>query len=85
MTTVSLEAEATHLPTAVEVSVEGRAAGEHVHASDLVLPKGTLLLADADALVVNVSEAVEIVEEEEAGAEAAPAAEGEESSEAAAE
>lgn len=87
MTTISLEAEATHLPTAVEVSVEGRAAGEHIHASDVVLPKGTVLLADADALVVNVSEAVEIVEEEETGEEAPPAeaAEGEENSEAAAE
>ncbi|WP_346960590.1 50S ribosomal protein L25/general stress protein Ctc [uncultured Arthrobacter sp.] len=88
MTTVSLEAEATHVPTAVEVSVEGRAAGEHIHASDLVLPKGTVLLTDPEALVVNISEAVEIaVEEEETGAEApaAEAAEAEESSEAAAE
>ena len=88
MTTVSLEAEATHVPTAVEVSIEGRAAGEHIHASDLVLPKGTVLLTDPEALVVNISEAVEIaVEEEETGAEApaAEAAEAEESSEAAAE
>ena len=52
MTTVSLEAEATHLPTAIEVSIEGRTAGEHIHASDLVLPKGSVLLADAEALVV---------------------------------
>ncbi|MGP4032532.1 50S ribosomal protein L25/general stress protein Ctc [Pseudarthrobacter sp. 1C304] len=65
LTVVSLEAEATHLPTAVEVNVEGRGAGEHVHASDLVLPKGAVLLTDAEALVVNISEAVEIVEEEE--------------------
>ncbi len=87
MTTISLEAEATHLPTAVEVSIEGRTAGEHIHASDVVLPKGTLLLADADALVVNISEAVEILEEEETTEEAAPAegAEAEETSEAAAE
>lgn len=71
LTVVSLEAEATHLPTAVEVSIEGRGAGEHIHASDLVLPKGAVLLADADALVVNISEAVEVAEEEPA-AEAAP-------------
>jgi len=79
LTTVSLEAEATHLPTAVEVSIEGRAAGEHIHASDLVLPKGVVLLTDAEALVVNISEEVEIAEEEgeqaEASAEEAPAAE----------
>ena len=63
MNTVSLEAEATHLPTAVEVSIEGRTAGEHIHASDLVLPKGSVLLADAEALVVHISEATEVSEE----------------------
>ncbi|MFC9771712.1 MULTISPECIES: 50S ribosomal protein L25/general stress protein Ctc [unclassified Pseudarthrobacter] len=84
LTTVSLEAEATHLPTAVEVSIEGRAAGEHIHASDLVLPKGTVLLTDAEALVVNISEEVEIAEEEGEQAEA-PAGEAEATEEAAAE
>ena len=64
LTVVSLEAEATHLPESVEVSIEGRAAGEHIHASDLVLPKGSVLLTDAEALVVNISEAIEIAEEE---------------------
>jgi large subunit ribosomal protein L25 len=64
LTVISLEAEATHLPTAVEVSIEGRSAGEHIHASDLVLPQGAVLLADADALVVNISEATEVSEEE---------------------
>ena len=75
MTVVSLEAEATHLPTAIEVSIEGRSAGEHIHASDLVLPKGSTLLADPEALVVNISEATEIAEEGEEGEAAAPAAE----------
>jgi large subunit ribosomal protein L25 len=76
LTVISLEAEATHLPTAVEVDIEGRTAGEHIHASDLVLPKGSVLLADADALVVHISEATESAEEEEAEAgEAAAAAE----------
>ncbi|KRE59132.1 50S ribosomal protein L25 [Arthrobacter sp. Soil736] len=73
LTVVSLEAEATHLPTAVEVDIEGRAAGEHIHASDLVLPKGSVLLTDAESLVVNISEAIEAAEEE--GEEAAAAAE----------
>jgi large subunit ribosomal protein L25 len=81
LTVVSLEAEATHLPESVVVSIEGRAAGEHIHASDLVLPKGTVLLTDAEALVVNISEAVESGAEEEteaaggAAAGEAPAAE----------
>jgi large subunit ribosomal protein L25 len=44
-----------------------------------VLPKGSVLLTDAEALVVNISEAVEIAEEEagegtEAASEEAPAA-----------
>ena len=78
LTVVSLEAEATHLPESVEVSIEGRAAGEHIHASDLVLPKGSVLLTDAEALVVNISEEVaaeeEAPEEAEAASEEAPAA-----------
>jgi large subunit ribosomal protein L25 len=76
LTVVSLEAEATHLPESVVVSIEGRAAGEHIHGSDLVLPKGTVLLTDAEALVVNISEAIENAAEEEteAAAEEAPAA-----------
>lgn len=71
-TTISLEAEATHVPTAVEVDIEGRKAGENVHASDLVLPKGSTLLADAETLVVRVAEeaaAEEAEESEEAAAE----------------
>jgi large subunit ribosomal protein L25 len=75
LTVVSLEAEATHLPEAVEVNIEGRAAGEHIHASDLVLPKGAVLLTDAEALVVNISEAAAPAEEEEAAAEEAAAEE----------
>lgn len=78
LTSVSVEAEATHLPESVEVSIEGRGAGEHIHASDLVLPKGSVLLTDPEALVVNISEATvaadEETEGEEAGAAEAPAA-----------
>lgn len=77
MTVISLEAEATHLPTAIEVDIEGRSAGQHIHASDLVLPKGSVLLADAEALVVHISEATEVTAEEaseEATAQASEAA-----------
>jgi len=85
LTVISLEAEATHLPTAIEVDIEGRSAGEHIHASDLVLPKGAVLLADADALVVNISEAVAAEAEEEAAGEAVAAPAAEAAAEAAAE
>jgi large subunit ribosomal protein L25 len=75
LTFISLEAEATHLPTAVEVDIEGRSAGEHIHASDLVLPEGSVLLADADAMVVHISEATEVTNEEASEAAAGASAE----------
>ncbi|PPB49593.1 50S ribosomal protein L25 [Arthrobacter pityocampae] len=53
-TTVLVEAEATHLPETLTVSVEGHQIGEHVHASDIVLPQGVTLLTDPETLVVNV-------------------------------
>ncbi|BCW62339.1 50S ribosomal protein L25/general stress protein Ctc [Paenarthrobacter sp. MSM-2-10-13] len=69
-TTVSLEAEATHVPTAVEVSIEGLKAGESIHASDLVLPKGSTLLTEGDTLVVRIAEAAGSEEEEDTEAAA---------------
>jgi large subunit ribosomal protein L25 len=72
--TVSLEAEATHIPEHIEVSVEGAAAGTQILASQLDLPSGATLLVDPETLVVNVteqvSEAALEAELEEAEAEA---------------
>ena len=53
--TVLVEAEATHLPESLTVNIEGRQVGEHIHASDIVLPAGTRLLIDADTLIVNLA------------------------------
>jgi large subunit ribosomal protein L25 len=53
-TTVSVEAEATHLPSEIEVSVEGLDAGAHVTAGDLRLPSGATLVTDAETLLLNV-------------------------------
>ena len=69
-TTVSLEAEATHVPTAVEVTIDGLKAGESIHASDLVLPKGSTLLTEGDTLVVRIAEAAGSEEEEDTEAAA---------------
>ncbi|MFD3664362.1 50S ribosomal protein L25/general stress protein Ctc [Streptomyces sp. NPDC058659] len=52
--TLSIEAEATHLPEAVTVSVEGLEAGASVLAKDIPLPKGSVLVTDADAVVLQV-------------------------------
>jgi len=53
-TTVQVEAEATHLPSEIEVSVEGLDAGAHITAGDLKLPSGTTLVTDAETLLLNV-------------------------------
>ncbi|MEC5200172.1 large subunit ribosomal protein L25 [Arthrobacter sp. PL16] len=52
--TVLVEAEATHLPETLTVSIEGHNIGEHVYASDIVLPEGVTLLTDPETLIVNV-------------------------------
>ncbi|MET0842532.1 MAG: 50S ribosomal protein L25/general stress protein Ctc [Mycetocola sp.] len=79
-TTLSIEAEATHIPENLVVSIEGLEAGAHILAKDVPLPTGSSLLSDPDVLVVAISEPAETEEEGEAeaegaAAEAAPAAE----------
>jgi large subunit ribosomal protein L25 len=51
---ISIEAEATHIPTGIEVSVEGMNVGDAVHASDLTLPEGSVLAVDGEILVLHV-------------------------------
>lgn len=57
-TTISIEAEATHIPQHIEVSVEGLEEGTHITAADVVLPKGSTLVTEGDVLVVGVTAAV---------------------------
>ena len=54
---ISVEAEATHLPTGVEVSVEGLEIGTQITAGDLSLPSGTTLVTDAAHVVLIIQEA----------------------------
>jgi large subunit ribosomal protein L25 len=70
--TILVEAEATHIPDGVTVSVEGLDAGAQIHASDLTLPQGTTLAIEPDTLVINVTAAAtaEQLEAELATAEA---------------
>ena len=56
-TTVSVEAEATHIPESIEVDIEGAGVGTQIHASDLKLPSGSSLLTDAEMLIVNITNA----------------------------
>jgi large subunit ribosomal protein L25 len=66
LTVLSLDAEATHIPEAVEVSVEGLVAGTHVAAAQVSLPEGVSLAGDADQLVVVVSAAATAAQAEAA-------------------
>jgi large subunit ribosomal protein L25 len=52
---ISIEAEATHIPEAFEVSVEGLDAGDQILAKDIALPDGSSLAVDEDLLIVNVT------------------------------
>jgi large subunit ribosomal protein L25 len=51
---IPLEAEATQLPSAVEIDVEGMEIGTSVLARDLKLPPDTSLAGDEEALVLHV-------------------------------
>jgi large subunit ribosomal protein L25 len=55
--TISLEADATALPSSIEVSIEGLTVGEHILAKDLKLPAGSSLAGDEEALIVNITAA----------------------------
>src|SRR5438270_13350531 len=85
-TTLTVEAEATHLPDHVEVSIAGLTAGDKITAAQVTLPSGTTLAQDPEHVIVQglggVSEeqreaALSAAEEEPgagaAGAAAAPA------------
>ncbi len=79
---ISVEAEATHIPSGIVLDIDGMEVGTIVRAGDLALPEGTTLVADADQIVLAVA-APTVAEEEVAPAEGeggAPGAEGAEAS-----
>lgn len=74
---IALEVEATHIPEHIEVDVEGLEEGTHITAADLKLPKGAVLAADPEVLIVAISvpAATLAAEDEIAEADAEVAAE----------
>jgi large subunit ribosomal protein L25 len=70
-TTVSIEAEATNLPSGIEVSIEGVEIGSHITAADLALPAGATLAGDPDQVLLLIQEAPSAEELEAEAAEAA--------------
>jgi large subunit ribosomal protein L25 len=77
---IEVDAEATHIPPAIVVDIEGMAVGAAVNAGDLVMPEGVTLAEEPDVLVLHViaaptAEQIEAeIGEAEAAAPAAPAA-----------
>ncbi|MGW5737580.1 MULTISPECIES: 50S ribosomal protein L25/general stress protein Ctc [Streptomyces] len=70
-----VEAEATHIPESVTVSIAGLEAGATILAKDITLPSGTTLNVEEDTVVLQVlaaqaEEADESAEGEDAAAEA---------------
>ena len=65
LTSLSVETEATHIPSSIEVSVEGLAEGTQITAADVALPAGTTLVTDAEAVVVHVLTPASAMAEEE--------------------
>src|SRR5512144_511138 len=66
---VSVEAEATHIPEYIEVSVEGAEVGTQILAKDLTLPSGSTVQADDETLIVNITHSPTAAEIEEELAE----------------
>jgi large subunit ribosomal protein L25 len=86
LTSLSVLAEATHIPQSFEVDIDKKEEGFQVFARDIVLPEGTELAGDPDILVLHVSVTRgELAEEAAEGAEGEVAEGAEASEEAAAE
>jgi large subunit ribosomal protein L25 len=56
-TTLSVEAEATNLPSSFDVSISGVAVGTQITASDVDLPAGAVLAGDPDQILIIIQEA----------------------------
>ncbi|MEV5279964.1 50S ribosomal protein L25/general stress protein Ctc [Streptomyces sp. NPDC051994] len=54
LNTLSVETEATHIPTSVTVSIAGLEAGAAILAKDVALPSGTTLATDPEAVVIQI-------------------------------
>ena len=86
---VSVEAEATQLPSEIQVNIDDLEIGSHVTAGDLTLPSGATLVTDPRQVLVLIQEAPTAADLEEEGegeaeepeAEGVPAAQAEGSSE----
>ncbi|BAL92721.1 putative ribosomal protein L25 [Actinoplanes missouriensis 431] len=77
--TVSVVAEALHLPSELEVSIDGLEAGARITAGDVKLPRGTELAVEADLVLAMITAAQSTTQAEDDAA--AAEAEGESAAE----
>jgi large subunit ribosomal protein L25 len=54
LNTLPIEAEATHIPSSIEVSVQGLGVGDQILAKDIELPRGASLAIDPEHAVLHV-------------------------------
>jgi large subunit ribosomal protein L25 len=74
LTSLSIEAEATHIPGSIEVSVDGLAEGAQVTAGQVALPAGSSLVTDPEAVVIHVLTPASTSAEDDAAAAESEAA-----------
>ena len=82
-TTLAVTAEAMHLPSGFEVSIEGLEAGATVTAADVTLPSGCELAVEPEFVLANITQAQTAEQLEGDSADAEAAAESAEESESA--
>ncbi|MFV0451281.1 MAG: 50S ribosomal protein L25/general stress protein Ctc [Propioniciclava sp.] len=54
---VTIEAEATNIPSEIAVDLSGKEIGDNIHAADLVLPDGAAYAGDSEDLILTISPA----------------------------
>jgi large subunit ribosomal protein L25 len=77
LTTLAVTAEATNIPTGVEVSVDGLEIGDSIQAGQIKLPEGVEISGETDQTVIHIVAAPTAEELESEGAGDETAAEGE--------
>jgi large subunit ribosomal protein L25 len=69
-TTLTITAEALHLPEQLEASLDGLTAGSQITAADVRLPEGTSLAVEPDLVIAMVTASPTAEQMEAEGAEA---------------
>jgi large subunit ribosomal protein L25 len=72
--TLSIEVEATHIPSSIEYNIDDAPIGTQVHASQIPLPEGATLETDPEIIAITVSDVERSVDTADQEAQAAQSA-----------